>query len=96
MAEVVKFLTCLILVFIEEGNFLKFFDSLKLIIIKQPIDTLKVSVPSLLYIIQNNLLYVSASNLDAATYQVCAKYILLLLLFLLYINIMFLYILFLR
>ncbi|XP_012350252.1 UDP-galactose translocator [Apis florea] len=70
MAEVVKFLTCLILVFIEEGNFLKFFDSLKLIIIKQPIDTLKVSVPSLLYIIQNNLLYVSASNLDAATYQV--------------------------
>lgn len=70
MAEVVKFLTCLILVFVEEGNFLKFFDSLKLTIIKQPIDTLKVSVPSLLYIIQNNLLYISASNLDAATYQV--------------------------
>lgn len=76
MAEVVKFLTCLILVFVEEGNFLKFFNSLKLTIIKQPIDTLKVSVPSLLYIIQNNLLYISASNLDAATYQVCAKYIL--------------------
>ncbi|CAK9825506.1 UDP-galactose translocator [Anthophora retusa] len=70
MAEVVKLLTCLILVFIEEGSFSTFFSSLKLTIIKQPIDTLKVSVPSLLYIVQNNLLYISASNLDAATYQV--------------------------
>ncbi|XP_076749407.1 UDP-galactose transporter [Xylocopa sonorina] len=70
MAEVVKLLTCLILVLIEEGNFSKFISSLHTTIIKQPIDTLKVSVPSLLYIIQNNLLYVSASNLDAATYQV--------------------------
>ncbi|OAD55156.1 UDP-galactose translocator, partial [Eufriesea mexicana] len=70
MAEVVKLLICLILVFVEEKNFSKFVDSLKLTVIKQPIDTLKVSVPSLLYIVQNNLLYVSASNLDAATHQV--------------------------
>lgn len=33
-------------------------------------DTIKVCVPSFVYIIQNNLLYVSASHLDAATYQV--------------------------
>ncbi|XP_015432625.1 PREDICTED: UDP-galactose translocator [Dufourea novaeangliae] len=70
MAEIVKLLTCLVLVFYEEGNFVKFCNSLYLNIIKQPIDTLKVCVPSLLYIIQNNLLYVSASNLDAATHQV--------------------------
>ncbi|XP_070165798.1 UDP-galactose translocator isoform X2 [Polyergus mexicanus] len=70
MAEVVKLFTCLILVYIEEGSFEKFYKALHVTIIKQPIDTLKVCVPSLLYIIQNNLLYVSASNLDAATYQV--------------------------
>lgn len=70
MAEVVKLFTCLILVYIEEGSFEKFYKALHMTIVKQPIDTLKVCVPSLLYIIQNNLLYVSASNLDAATYQV--------------------------
>ncbi|XP_043584539.1 UDP-galactose translocator [Bombus pyrosoma] len=70
MAEVVKLLICLILVLVEEGNFPKFVDALKSTIIKQPVDTLKVSVPSLLYVVQNNLLYISASNLDAATYQV--------------------------
>lgn len=70
MAEIVKLVTCLILVLVEEGSFSKFYNSLKMIVVKQPLDTLKVCVPSLLYIIQNNLLYVSASNLDAATYQV--------------------------
>ena len=33
-------------------------------------DTLKVAVPGLLYLIQNNLLFIALSNLDAAVYQV--------------------------
>ncbi|XP_035720953.1 UDP-galactose translocator-like [Vespa mandarinia] len=70
MSEFLKLLTCLVLVYIEEGELLKFYNALKQTIIKEPVDTLKVCVPSILYIIQNNLLYVSASNLDAATYQV--------------------------
>ncbi|XP_075218802.1 UDP-galactose transporter isoform X3 [Lycorma delicatula] len=70
MAEFVKLVTCLILVFIEEGNYKKWLNTIINTVVKQPIDTLKVSVPSFVYIIQNNLLYVSASHLDAATYQV--------------------------
>ncbi|KAL5288024.1 SLC35A2 family protein [Megaselia abdita] len=71
MSEITKLLTCLILVFNEEGkNFNKFVESLHRTIIQNPKDTLKVCVPSFVYIVQNNLLYVSASHLDAATYQV--------------------------
>lgn len=34
-------------------------------------ETLWVAVPAFLYTIQNNLLYVALTKLDAATYQVC-------------------------
>lgn len=71
MAEITKLITCLVLVFYEEGrNAENLGKALRKTIIENKIDTLKVCVPSLLYVIQNNLLYLSASNLDAATYQV--------------------------
>ena len=34
------------------------------------VDTLKMSVPAIMYVFQNNLLYIAASNLDAAVFQV--------------------------
>nr|XP_022904230.1 UDP-galactose translocator [Onthophagus taurus] len=70
MSELVKLITCLCIVYIQSGGIVGLLTSLRDTIIHQPMDTFKICVPSLLYIIQNNLLYVSASHLDAATYQV--------------------------
>lgn len=39
-------------------------------ILNKPVETLKLAIPSGIYTLQNNLLYVALSNLDAATYQV--------------------------
>ncbi|GAB1599196.1 UDP-galactose translocator-like isoform X1 [Argonauta hians] len=70
MSEFMKFVTCLIVILIQEGSISNWLRHLKENIIKQPIDCMKVSIPSLVYTLQNNLLYVAVSNLDAATYQV--------------------------
>lgn len=71
MSEVVKLIICLFFVYYEEGRSIRTMtNTLYLQVVRQPWDTLKVCVPSFLYVIQNNLLYTSASNLDAATYQV--------------------------
>jgi len=38
--------------------------------LRQPLDFLKISLPAVIYMLQNNLLYVALSNLDAAFFQV--------------------------
>jgi len=40
-------------------------------VFQSPVEMAKLSIPSFLYTVQNNLLYFALSNLDAATYQVC-------------------------
>uniref|UniRef100_A0A0A9YEB3 UDP-N-acetylglucosamine transporter n=1 Tax=Lygus hesperus TaxID=30085 RepID=A0A0A9YEB3_LYGHE len=70
MSEFVKLFTCLFLVYKEQKSVPMFKNALYKTVIENKWDTLKVSVPSFVYIVQNNLLYVSASHLDAATYQV--------------------------
>ncbi|KAF7634045.1 hypothetical protein Mgra_00006570 [Meloidogyne graminicola] len=71
MAEIVKFITCIFVLFYQNDwsidRLLKVLDS---DVFNRINETLKVGVPALLYVVQNNLLFLSLSKLDAATYQV--------------------------
>ncbi|XP_052467716.1 UDP-N-acetylglucosamine transporter-like isoform X2 [Carassius gibelio] len=70
-AEVLKIVACLLLVFRDHSFSVHALNQvLKEEIINKPLLTLKLAIPSGIYTLQNNLLYVALSNLDAATYQV--------------------------
>ncbi|XP_074599546.1 UDP-N-acetylglucosamine transporter-like [Brevipalpus obovatus] len=70
VSEVMKLLTCIFMVFVEQGSVLKTWQTMNELIIQKPIDTFKVAVPSIVYYIQNNLIFVGATHLDAATCQI--------------------------
>jgi len=67
--EVMKLGICCCVIAYQSENTL--FSELKTHVLESPIEIAKLSVPSFLYTVQNNLLYFALSNLDAATYQVC-------------------------
>lgn len=71
LTEVVKLFLCLIIVFCGQNASVKRFgEEIRKAIFDSKIDTLKVCVPALSFMIQNNLLYISTANLDPITYQV--------------------------
>lgn len=67
--EVMKLIICLLVIAYQSGGDL--LGELHRHVIQSPLEILKLCVPSLLYTVQNNLLYLALTNLDAATYQVC-------------------------
>ncbi len=68
--EIVKLFTCLVVIAKDHPKGLcGLASSLREEVFRQPIELIKLSVPSLLYTIQNNLLYFALSHLDAATFQ---------------------------
>ncbi|XP_005939099.1 UDP-N-acetylglucosamine transporter isoform X2 [Haplochromis burtoni] len=70
-AEVLKIFMCTLLIF-SENNFslTAMYELLNKEILNKPVELVKLAVPAGIYTLQNNLLYVALSNLDAATYQV--------------------------
>uniref|UniRef100_A0A3Q2PR65 Solute carrier family 35 member A3b n=2 Tax=Fundulus heteroclitus TaxID=8078 RepID=A0A3Q2PR65_FUNHE len=70
-AEILKIFTCTLLVLMENNYSVRAMALLlKEEIVNKPMETMKLAVPAGIYTLQNNLLYVALSNLDAATYQV--------------------------
>ncbi|KAI8575517.1 hypothetical protein K450DRAFT_261314 [Umbelopsis ramanniana AG] len=74
MSEVMKALVCIALLFFApppgKRTFKRLVRNLNRELIVQWRETLKLSIPAGLYLIQNNLQYLAVSNLDAATFQV--------------------------
>lgn len=67
--EVMKLVVCLVIVAYQANGAIH--TELYQHVVQSPMEILKLTVPSILYTIQNNLLYLALTNLDAATYQVC-------------------------
>ena len=69
-SEIQKTILSILLVINEERNVIAGFKLIYNKIVCQPYDTMKTGLPALLYTLQNNLLFIAISNLDAATFQV--------------------------
>ncbi|CAF4138966.1 unnamed protein product [Rotaria socialis] len=70
-SEFLKGFICLILVWFEtDCSFVRLAKKLNDEIYSKPVETFKLTIPSGLYAIQNNLLFIALSYLNAATYQV--------------------------
>ena len=52
------------------GSFTHLAKLLNTEVLSKPKETAKLLIPALLYTVQNNLLFLALTNLDAATYQV--------------------------
>jgi UDP-sugar transporter A1/2/3 len=70
LGELFKLVASLGLLFKEVNYNWKQFTSLINGQIHSHVDNLKICVPAVLYLIQNNLVFVAISNMDSATYQV--------------------------
>lgn len=70
LAEVIKLLVTLVVIFLQRRNVKEFGSFLLDNFLINPLDTLKLSVPSVLYIVQNNLVYIAMTHLESTTFQI--------------------------
>ncbi|CAO3600386.1 unnamed protein product [Absidia cylindrospora] len=70
LAELLKIIACLVVMRYQQPSWQHFVGFIQTELLGRPRETLKMLIPSGLYALQNNLLYVALSNLEAATFQV--------------------------
>lgn len=70
LAEVLKLVTCLVIILVQVGSFQKYAAHMYEGIFVNWVDTVKMSVPAILFMVQTNLLFFAISYLEAAVYQV--------------------------
>lgn len=68
--EVMKLVVCCGVIFFQQATPSLFVRKLRQHTIESPEEVLKLCIPALLYTVQNQLLYLALTNLDAASYQV--------------------------
>jgi UDP-sugar transporter A1/2/3 len=68
--EMVKMIAAVFLLFGESFSLSELKAQIHTQIIKNGLDSIKTGIPALLFTIQNNLVYLAISNLDAAVFQV--------------------------
>uniref|UniRef100_A0AC35TQ65 UDP-N-acetylglucosamine transporter n=1 Tax=Rhabditophanes sp. KR3021 TaxID=114890 RepID=A0AC35TQ65_9BILA len=71
LSECLKFAICIVVLLAQNAfSIPKFKNQIRNDIFSNPGDTLKVAIPAVLYVLQNNLLFLALAKLDPATYQV--------------------------
>uniref|UniRef100_A0A8D0G544 Solute carrier family 35 member A1 n=1 Tax=Sphenodon punctatus TaxID=8508 RepID=A0A8D0G544_SPHPU len=70
ITEVIKLFLSVGILAKETGSLGRLLTSLKENVLASPKELLKLSVPSVVYAVQNNIAFLALSNLDAAVYQV--------------------------
>uniref|UniRef100_A0A6I8MYS0 Solute carrier family 35 member A1 n=1 Tax=Ornithorhynchus anatinus TaxID=9258 RepID=A0A6I8MYS0_ORNAN len=70
VTEVIKLFLSVGILARETGSMGRLMTSLKENVLRSPKEMIKLSVPSLVYAVQNNMAFLALSNLDAAVYQV--------------------------